>query len=203
MSRTANKLMVCMALVVLGLPAVAQASARDVVIDCARDGDLDRKYSNSDLRRAQGQLPTDIDEYSDCREVIAGAITSASDRGKGRDNGDGSGGATGATAAERREREAAARAADLAALDSKAGKRPNVNIGGTDVEPGDNGLFNLASATNGIPTPLLLGLIAAALLAILGGLTVLRRRFPELAQRFPLLSKLTIPRVSLSRLLGR
>src|SRR5215210_7214500 len=78
--RTATKLIACLSLLALAFPAMAQASARDVILDCADNGKLDRKHSQRDLRRAQGRLPTDIDEYSDCREVIAGAITAGSDK---------------------------------------------------------------------------------------------------------------------------
>jgi hypothetical protein len=50
-----------------------------------------------------------------------------------------------------------------------------------------------------MPTPLLLGLAAAALLALLGGLAVLKRRAPAFANRIPLLSKLSLPRVRIPR----
>ena len=39
-------------------------------------------------------MPTDLDEYSDCREIIGAAITSGSDKGSGRGSpGQGVGGA--------------------------------------------------------------------------------------------------------------
>ena len=101
-----------------------------------------------------------------------------------------------------RKHHAAAKAADAAALAEK-GKKPHVNVAGKDVRPGDNGLFNLASANNGLPLPLLLGLIAAALLAVMGGLAVLQRRAPAFAGRIPLLSKISLSRVRLPRLLRR
>ncbi|HEX6738277.1 MAG TPA: hypothetical protein VF310_08405, partial [Vicinamibacteria bacterium] len=115
--------------------------------------------------------------------------------------GSGSGGSA-ASAARTHRREAAAKAADAAAL-ARHGKKPQATVGGRKVEPGDDGLFNLASASNGLPLPLLLGLIAAALLAIAGGLAVLKQRAPELADRIPLLSKLSLPSVRLPRLLRR
>ena len=54
-----------------------------MIADCARDGQLDRSYSNSELRRARDNLPADLDEYSDCRDVIAAAIKGGSDKGLG------------------------------------------------------------------------------------------------------------------------
>jgi hypothetical protein len=203
--RTASKLTLCVALLALAVPAIAQASAFDVIKDCQDNSRLDRKHSKADLRNAQKNLPTDINEYGDCSTLIAAALTGGSDKGKGR-NGSGGGShggsASGASAAAARKHEAAAKAGDIAAL-AKGGRKGHVNVGGRDVKPGDNGLFNLASAHNGLPLPLMLGLIAAALLAILGGVAVLQRRAPAFASRIPLLSKLSLPRVRLPRLLRR
>ena len=197
MTRLAYKLGLVMALCALALPAIANASPGAVIRDCAEDGRLDRKYSNSDLRKAENKLPADLDEYSDCREVIAGAITSGSDKGGGR-AGAGAGGSAAGSSPAAAAKAQAARAQDEAALESLAagGKKPKVTVAGTKVEPEENGLFNLAGATNELPLPLLLALIAATLLAILGALVALRRRYPAL-ERIPLLSKISLPRVSL------
>jgi hypothetical protein len=59
-------------------------------------------------------------------------------------------------------------------------------------------LFDVASATNSLPTPLLIALIVLGLLAVAGGVVALRGRVPVLA-RLPLLSKIPTPRVSLPR----
>jgi hypothetical protein len=45
--------------------------------DCADDGQLQGNYSVADLRKARAELPTDADEYSDCRDVLGRAITKA------------------------------------------------------------------------------------------------------------------------------
>jgi hypothetical protein len=191
-SRVPYRSMLAVTLIALALPASAQAGGYDVIRDCAKDGRLDRKYSNAELKQARENLPSDIDEYSDCREVINGAITSGSDRGGGRDGGGGSG--SSATSAQERE---AARERDAAALDklTGGGRKPTLNVAGENVSPGDNGLFDLASAANGLPLPLLLALLVATLMAAVAGLATLRRRFPGLAERIPLLSKISLPRV--------
>jgi hypothetical protein len=199
-TRVAYRLVLAAALCALVLPAAAHASPSAVIRDCAEDGDLDRKYSNEDLRKAENNLPADLDEYSDCREVIAGAVTGGSDKGRGRDDG-GAGGDQAATATASRK-EQRARAEDQAKLDKLTGDRdrkPRVDIGGRSVQPGDNGLFDVASATNGLPLPLLLALIAALLLAAGGGLVALRRRIPALG-RLPLVSKISLPRGPTPRL---
>ena len=170
MSLTRNTfvLLVLAALVALALAAPAGASPGQVIRDCAKDGDLDRKYSNADLKKARKNLPSDLDEYSDCREVIGAAIDRSADRG-------GAGGAGAAPSTPTPKDEAAL-------AEATSGKKPPaVKIGGDEVEPGKSGLFDLASARQDIPLPLLLALIAVGLLAVAGGVYALRRRFPALA----------------------
>ena len=141
------------ALCALLLPAAAQASPQAVIRDCKVDGDLDHKYSNEDLRKAEDNLPSDVDEYSDCREIIAGAVTSGSDRGGGRDDSGGPGGgaaAAGGAAATQREKQA--RAGDKAKLDKLTGDRthkPRVRVGGQPVQPGDNGSHTVDARESG------------------------------------------------------
>jgi hypothetical protein len=57
------------------LPSLAWATPPvKIQRDCADDGVLEGTYSASDLRKARDELPTDADEYSDCRDVLARAI---------------------------------------------------------------------------------------------------------------------------------
>ena len=166
-----------LALVAAGLAPAALASSGQVIRDCADNGTLDRKYSNAELKRARQELPTDLDEYSDCREVIGAAIDHSSDRDSS------GGGAAGAGPKGGGKARAASRAKDRAALrEARSGKRaPAVEIGGEQVEPGKSGLFDLASARQELPLPLLLALIAVGLLVLGGGAYALRGRIPALA----------------------
>ena len=187
----------------LAFPAPAGATPFQVIKDCNEDGQLDRKYSNEELTKALDNLPSDIDEYSDCRDVISAAITGGSDRGENRGAGSGGDGSGGGSAAPITPEEQAARAqdqADLQALTTPDGrdKPPAVEVGGETVKPGSDGLFDLASESNSIPGPLLAALIALGILALVGGVVALRGRVPALA-RLPLLSKIPTPRVSLPR----
>jgi hypothetical protein len=190
-------------LVALAVPAAAFGSSDAVIRDCAADGDLDQHYSNSDLDKAEKNLPSDLDEYSDCREVIAGAKTSGSDSGGAGGGGGGGGtghsGSGGGGASSAGAAEIAARQNDKAQLDqlTRSGDKPRLDIGGRTVEPGSNGLFDLSSASNGLPLPLLLALIAVGLLTAGGVLYGLRRRVPALA-RIPL-PRIPLPRFDLSR----
>jgi hypothetical protein len=197
-TRAATRLLVLAVLALLALPGSATANP---IRDCNNDGDLDKQYSNAELRKALDNLPTDLDEYSNCREILSGAITSGSDKGGNRPSaGLGTGPGTGADGSALPPGEAAARAKDnedLAAITADPEKNPpSVKVGDEEVEPGSNGLFDLATASNDVPAPLMAALIALALVTLIGGLVALRERLPALA-RIPLLSK--IPRVSFPR----
>jgi hypothetical protein len=191
-TRAVTRLLVVAVLALLALPAGATA---DPVRDCALDGNLDKQYSNAELRRALDRIPGDLDEYYNCRELISGAITGGSDKGGNRPT-------AGADGAPVPAEEEAARGKDNEDLVAITGdpdpNRPSVDVGGERVEPGSNGLFDLASASNDLPTPLLLALIALAVVTLIGGLVALRERIPALS-RIPLLSKIPTPRVSLPR----
>jgi hypothetical protein len=177
------------ALALLALPANAFASGDQVIRDCARDGKLDHNYSNSELRKARNNLPSDLDEYSDCRDVIASAIKGGSDRGLGA-------GSPGVAATDPAG-EAAAQAQDqndLASIATGKGEKPSVNVGGTNLEPDSSGYFNVGGAANEVPLPLLLALILLSLFALASALGAVRDRVPALAS-VPLLSKIPTPRV--------
>ncbi|HYP47107.1 MAG TPA: hypothetical protein VEQ61_00590 [Thermoleophilaceae bacterium] len=200
MNRSLHTLLLSLLVMACALPVTAGASPAGVIKDCAHDGKLDREYSNSDLRKARGRLPSDLDEYSDCREVIAAAITGGS--GKAGRKGKGSGGA-GPAGAALTPTELAARAADAQLLEritsEQAGKPPRIKVGDQVVEPGKGGLFDLSTASNDLPLPLLLTLIGLILLGALGTALALRGRVPALA-RIPGLSKISTPSVRLPRL---
>ena len=193
-TRSVRHLLVLGVLVALALPAAAAASPQQAARDCVVDGDLDRSYSNAELRRALDLLASDSNEYSDCPDVLEAAIKGGSDLGGGR-------GSPGVGAIDPAA-EAAAQQEDQSDLEAVAAAGrggsppPSVKVGDETVTPGSNGIFDLASAANDLPVPLLVALIAVALLALAGGLASLRERVPAL-QRIELLSKIPTPRVSL------
>jgi hypothetical protein len=84
-------------LAALAVPAFAQASGSAVIRDCTDDGQLSKTYSQKDYADALAHLPADVDEYSDCRDVIARARLGGAGGGGGGHNGgaSGGGGATG------------------------------------------------------------------------------------------------------------
>jgi opacity protein-like surface antigen len=89
-------------------PAAARAGTDpiDIQRDCADDGVLQGNYTPAELRKARDELPTDADEYSDCRDVLSRAIAKTASKtptptpsptsdGAGSGGDDGAGGATG------------------------------------------------------------------------------------------------------------
>ena len=183
------------ALAALALPAPAFASADQVIRDCARDGKLDQKYSNSELRRARNNLPADLDEYSDCRDIIAAAIKGGSDISGGK-------GSPGIAASNPAAEQAAKTSdqQDLAAIAS-SDKAPKLDVGGNNVAPDSSGFFNLGGAANQVPLPLLIALLLLCTMALVSGLGSARQRVPALT-RIPLLSKIPSLRVPFFRRRG-
>jgi hypothetical protein len=165
MTRVFRHLLIIGALSVLALPSPAFASADQVIRDCALDGKLNHHYSNADLRRARDHLPSDLAEYSDCRDVIASAITGGSDRG-------GAAGSPG-IGATNPAGEQAAQAADQASLNSIPGTKdkPTLGVGGQSLSPDSSGFFNLGSSANQVPLPLLIALTLLCALALASGMT--------------------------------
>jgi hypothetical protein len=89
-------------LLVLLPAAAAHAGAAQVIRDCTDDGVLSGTYSQKELRTALANLPSDVDEYTNCRDVIraaqltggSGSPTGGSGSGGGTTGGTGTGGGT-------------------------------------------------------------------------------------------------------------
>ena len=158
MARLLHPLLLILALGALALPAAAAASGQEAILDCSEDDRLDGTYSRSELRSALANLS-----------------------GRGPD-------ATPSGGRDRSPEETDRMAGDARELDRMAGKgeRPGpIEVGGERVSPGSDGMFDVASASNGIPLPLLLALIGLGVLTLAGGFVALRSRVPLLA-RIPL-----------------
>jgi hypothetical protein len=154
--------MVALALFVSVL-AVAPAfgSAKAVIRDCSEDGVLNGHYSHSELAKALAQLPSDLDEYTDCRAVIRSALLrSANKRGPTV-----AGTASPPSAKEQKKLHDAAKSATT------------VNIGGKRVTP-----FKSAGFGPALPTLVLAVLIALGSAMIAGGVLAVRRHRPAFAR---------------------
>ncbi|HKN93394.1 MAG TPA: hypothetical protein VJU60_03600 [Thermoleophilaceae bacterium] len=182
MPRIRHTLILLVAIAAVLVPAqAAMASPQQVIRDCAQDGKLDHHYSLSDLKKAEKKLPTDVDEYTNCRDVInqaeeqgSGGHSHGSSNGPlGGTGGPGSGGGGGGNST--------VSPSDVNALNhaKNSGNAPSLSLHGEKVVPGTGGVFKTAGAANSVPMPVLLALIAVGLLTATGGVVALRRRFPE------------------------
>ena len=165
-------------------PTAALASGSDVIKDCTLDGTLSKKYTQKEYSSALGDIPTDVDEYTDCRDVIRraqlGDTSGTGSNGSGAAGvggipgaGGGPGGTAGGGAIDPL---AGATPEELAAIKkARSGGNKPVKIAGRLVQPGHLG-FSSLSAVDTVPTPLLLVLILAALAAAAAGGAAVQRR---------------------------
>jgi hypothetical protein len=181
MARIRATTVLAAAALALALPASAGADYHRVIRDCAQDGKLDRRYPPKELERAHRHIPTDVAEYTDCREVIGAAMTNG---GSGSSTGGGSGPGSGGAGVETDSGARAANADDAAALNSATRNatksRPSVGAGGQTLTPASSGLNKVAGTANRLPTPLLVAIAAIAVLCLVGGIAAAWRRWPAL-----------------------
>ena len=155
---------------VVWVPAANAASTTQILRDCADDGVLQGNYSASELRKARKNIPTDTDEYTDCRDVLARAATGAVAGSGAGSSGAGTGGAGGGagSAGPPPENPNTPEAQDAIGKAAARGAPDPVQLGGRPVVPGSAGLASDA-VRNGLPVPLIvaLALLGAAALATL------------------------------------
>ena len=157
-------------------PALAQ---RDAIIEDCQDGDLDGKYSASELRDARKNLPSDVAEYTDCADVIRrGELPSGGGSKSGASGAAGGGGPTaggggGAAPTSPASPDEKRKLEQVAA----SGGEP-VAVGGREVVPGASGLTPDA-ARNGIPVTLAIVLALLLLAGLVAAAPALRRRLRE------------------------
>jgi hypothetical protein len=184
-NRVRHLLLPLAALALLALAPAAVASPGAVVRDCAQDGSLDGSYSDADKRAALGQIPADLDEYSDCRSMISGSIGSGGGGGGGNVTATASSAGTPGVAEKKSPgaRKAAAHRTRKAreARRKRARKEREREFGARAVDPRDAGVFKAANTANGMPLPVTLALIALGLMALASALLALWRRNPAFA----------------------
>lgn len=182
-------------LVALALPTLAQASGDDVIRDCAEDGDLDHDYSDEELEDAERNMPSDIEQYSDCSDVIAQA--QAGGRGNGNDAGgaNGIGGGNGGNGgSDGGGYRGSVTGDDVAG--GEGGTQSDNNELGVRKQQAEEGIAPDTSATTaagadvgddgGLPTPALVAIIILGLSAVAGGVYLLRDYLPSgLSSRLP------------------
>ena len=168
----------CLLAVLVCAPAALADSTRTKILRECQDGRLTGTYTSSQIRDALNNIPDDIDQYSDCRDVLRRALLNqAGSSGSGGGTGTGSGGVggggfSGGAGGGSGQPLTPSTDADRKALDKAvaAGSQP-VQIAGRPVVPGEG-------VRNTIPTTLLVVLVllgVAAAVALTPGLRRLGR----------------------------
>jgi hypothetical protein len=171
-------LLVMVLTLLVAAPAATAGTRGDIISDCYDDGKLDGNYSPSEIRDARNNLPADIDQYSDCRDVLARALGGTGDKRVGGGGGDPLGGGGGGGGSGGPSEPLTPSGPDeQAALDKAAlsgGDNP-VQVGDGTVVPGAAGLASDA-ARNALPTTLLAVLILLGVAAVAAAVPFVRRR---------------------------
>jgi len=153
-------------------PAGAFATPRQVIRDCTDNGRMDGYHSQSDYQGALKRLPSDVDEYTDCRRLIEAAKRRDArrpDPGGAAGGGGGGGGFLGGFDSTSPPPVAnvpasPAEAGAVTAATGAAGSAP-VSVAGEPITPGGSGIAE-AAFRHALPTPLLIVVILFGLAAL-------------------------------------
>ena len=170
-------LIALLALLLAAPTALADATRNKILREC-QSGQLTGDYTAREIRDARNNIPDDLDQYTDCRDVLTRALLSRAggDSGIGRRHrrhtgigGTTGGGAGGAPLTPSTE-------ADKQAIEeaTEAGEVP-LEIAGRPVTPGESTL------RNDLPPTLLVMLALLAAAAVIGLAPMIRRRASGLA----------------------
>jgi hypothetical protein len=172
------------ALIVLAVAAPAYAldnNYHHVIRECYDSGRLDgSKYTREALKKARKRLPSDIKEYSDCEDLINEALANYG-RGGGSNYAPPPNPAlttpSGAVASNPGDFDALKR--ETAAITKAA--PPEIAIADQKITPTTGGVLRSAGNTsaNDVPLPLILALAGLVAMALIGGATVFRQRWPQ------------------------
>jgi hypothetical protein len=169
------RLLLVVVLTLLAAAPAAQAGTRsDIVADCFDDGRLDGNYTASQIRDARNNLPADVDQYSDCRDVLGRALGGSGSDRIGGDSGGAPGGGGGGASAQPLAPSGPDEQRALEAAAAKGADTP-VQVGDGTIVPGASG-FAAGAARNELPASLLAVLILLAAAAVAATLPYVRRR---------------------------
>jgi len=152
----------CLLALLVGAPSAWADSTRIKILRECQDGRLTGNYTPSQIRDARNNIPDDIDQYSNCRDVLTRALLAgAAESGDGGNGGSGGGGGTGSGGGGGGERLTPSTDADRQALEAAAtgGGQP-LAIAGRKVAPGEG------SFRNDLPTTLIVVLALLAVAAV-------------------------------------
>ena len=169
-------LIAVLALLLAAPAAHADATRNNILREC-QNGSLSGDYTAREIRDARNNIPDDVDQYTDCRDVLTRALLArAGGSGGGGEGGDGSGtgiagGGTGGGSSEGGGVPLTPSTdADREAIAGATTADQPIEVAGQPVTPGS------ATLRNDLPATLLvlLALVAAATVAAIAPL--IRRR---------------------------
>ena len=175
-------LIALLALLLAAPTALADATRNKILREC-QNGSLTGDYTAREIRDARSNIPDDLDQYTDCRDVLTRALLSRAggDSGSAGSGGTGTGAGTGGTGSTGGGGDGGApltpsTEADKQAIEgaAEAGQVP-LEVAGRPVTPGESAL------RNDLPNTLLVMLALLAAAAVVGLAPMIRRRAPKLA----------------------
>lgn len=166
---------------ILAVPQGASARYQDVIRDCHQDGKLDGRYSQKDLRNAKNHLPSDVNEYGPCADLIAAALRNGGGGSSLNPRAGTSSGVPTSSGAIAQTREDVADLRNAADEAQRQGEAPVATAAGT-LRPTAGRLDEVPGAANDLPGPLLVAIAAVTALCLLGGIVAGRRRFGALVR---------------------
>jgi hypothetical protein len=160
-------------------PAGAQAASDAVLKDCG-DGRIDGHYTQSQYKQALRNIPTDVDEYTDCRDLIRRAQLREASGGKSGSDGKFGGIASDGASDDNGQVDnllASASSDERAALEAvKDGQGGGaIEVGGRQVTPGAAD-FTSENVRNDLPPAVVATLIALGLMTLAAAGYTARRR---------------------------
>jgi hypothetical protein len=176
-TRGLTAIVACLLASLVAAPAAPAQDTRSKILRECQEGRLTGDYSIREIRDARNNIPDDVDQYSDCRDVLSRALADRAGGGSGGGGGAGGGagrvdaGGGGGGPVITPSTDADRQALQQAAADGGA----PVEVGGKPVVPGAAG-FAANATRNDLPSTLIAVLILLAAAALIAAAPVVRKR---------------------------
>jgi hypothetical protein len=174
----------CLLALLVAAPAALADSTRTKILRECQEGRLTGDYTPSQIRDARNNIPDDIDQYSNCRDVLTRALLAgAADSGDGGNGGSGGAAGGGGSGGAGGQKLTPSTDADRQALQSAAasGGQP-LEVAGRKVSPG-------VGSRNEVPTTLIVVLALLALAALAAIAPSVRRNVGRLSALGPMVRR--------------
>ena len=176
----------CLLALLVAAPAALADSTRTKILRECQEGRLTGNYTPSQIRDARNNIPDDIDQYSNCRDVLTRALLAGAADSGNNGNGGGAGGGTGGSGGSGGggERLTPSTDTDREALEaaSTGGGQP-LEVAGRRISPGEGSL------RNDLPTTLIVVLALLAVAAVAALAPFARRSVGRLSALGPMVRR--------------